>query len=413
MRGTQGAATGAHRWRAGTVDRPPWWSVGQLPRWARIFGLAFLALSLVSDLSIKLPPLFDLEPGSDIWSAAVLDVLVIVLCSLGLAWLTIHAAVAAVVVLVSATLALALGVDVALPLFCLILVAGFLGGLATRRLTVGYLTLAGVWTLVYALARPGESAVLFAAVPAMAVAFGLGDAIRAFRHQRSRDRRRIELLDRQRREAVRTERRSIARELHDIVAHDITVISMMARAAELTEDPASMRAALGTIGDNSRSALNDLRRMLQVLRAQEADAGQGRPDDAAHSEELADRVGAVVDRLRAVGVHVESVVDDAALAVPRSAGYALARIVQEASTNVIKHAGPGAWCRISLIRSATAVTVTVTSTPAEPHRMPADVPRSGYGLAGMRERAQIFGGEFSAGPVDRSWVVTCTVPIVP
>ncbi|MGK5738596.1 sensor histidine kinase [Micromonospora sp. URMC 103] len=190
------------------------------------------------------------------------------------------------------------------------------------------------------------------------------------------------------RQAATEERLRVARELHDVVAHTMSLIVVKAAVANhvAEADPGEARDALRVIEETGRTALTDIRRVLGALR-------EGNPYAPAPGltelSGLADRaaIGGVD-----VQVDVRRDVPDVGV-VPESVGLAVYRIVQEAVTNVVKHAAPAA-CRATVTVAAGEVRVEVTDDGRRPVR--SDV--EGHGLAGMRERVALHGGEFSAGP---------------
>ncbi|MFI9212928.1 sensor histidine kinase [Streptomyces sp. NPDC053253] len=202
-------------------------------------------------------------------------------------------------------------------------------------------------------------------------------------------------------EAVTAERLRIARELHDVIAHSIGVIAIQAGVGRRVIDtqPAEARNALATIETTSRETLAGLRRTLGALRASAKDTdGQGpgatpAPRDPAPG--LAD-----LDRLVAstadAGVRVEvRQLGDPGRSLPPEVDLAAYRIVQESLTNVVRHASTPA-CRVTVDRSEDTLLVEITDDgPARPSGPPAG---AGYGIVGMRERAALLGGRFSAGP---------------
>ncbi|MEW2283692.1 sensor histidine kinase [Streptomyces sp. NPDC047841] len=207
------------------------------------------------------------------------------------------------------------------------------------------------------------------------------------------------------RRAVAEERGRIARELHDVVAHHMSVISVQAGLARFVfdTDPAKARGALGTIADTSREALDELRRMLQVLREEDPEAPQRAPMPT-----LA-RLGELVDRVRTGGLPVDLRVEGTARPLPPGVELCAYRVVQEALTNALKHAGP-AHARVELRYGAHELTVRVTDDGegADPDRMPTG---GGHGLIGMRERATLYGGTISVGPrTEGGYEVRLTLP---
>ncbi|WP_062212843.1 sensor histidine kinase [Streptomyces sp. NBRC 109706] len=210
---------------------------------------------------------------------------------------------------------------------------------------------------------------------------------------------RAEQAERARR-AVADERRRIARELHDIVAHHMSVVSVQTGLASFVfdSDPPTARAALGTIAETSREALDELRRMLEVLRD---DGPEGGPGDGGAGESAAPmpglaRVDELVGRVRAGGLPVELRVEGAPRPLAPGVDLCAYRVVQEALTNVIKHApGANATVEIHYLPRQVAVSVIDDGKGVNSDRV---LPGGGHGLIGMRERVKLYGGTITIGP---------------
>ncbi|MGE7384666.1 sensor histidine kinase [Streptomyces sp. NPDC004126] len=194
--------------------------------------------------------------------------------------------------------------------------------------------------------------------------------------------------------AVADERRRIARELHDIVAHHITTMQLMAGGARanLAHDPETAREALMTLEASGRMALGEMRQLLDVLRAgEEPETAVPAPQPGAGDLER------IVAESRAAGSDTELTVSGPARPLPPTVGLTVFRVVQEALTNARKHAG-NAPARVRLAYGPDEVAVEVCDEgPADgaarrPYR------GGGYGLIGMRERVALHGGTLEAGP---------------
>lgn len=199
-------------------------------------------------------------------------------------------------------------------------------------------------------------------------------------------------------EAAASERRRIARELHDIVAHSLSIVALQAAAAEqfLERDPPRARTHLELTRSTAQSALDEMRHLLEVLR--ESDASYvPQPGLSA--------LPALIAGTEAAGHRCRTEID----VVEVSDGCALAayRIVQEALTNVRKHA-PGADVRVAVHQDRGALTVQVENGPAT--REPSSVEGSGFGIPGMAERARVYGGTLDAGPTRAGWSVRASLP---
>ena len=192
--------------------------------------------------------------------------------------------------------------------------------------------------------------------------------------------------------AVQEERTRIARDLHDVVAHSVSVMVIQAGAARrvLDRHPEQTEESLQIIERTGRDALDELRRVLGVLRAPDGDsstAPQPRVDD----------LGALVRHWRETGLPVELQVDGDPFQLAAGVGLTIYRIVQEALTNVMKHAGP-ATATVDVRYRPDAVTVLVTDDGRGPGAGDRPVPSARQGLIGMRERVELFGGTLDVGP---------------
>jgi signal transduction histidine kinase len=193
-------------------------------------------------------------------------------------------------------------------------------------------------------------------------------------------------LRRQAEQAAAAERVRIARELHDIAAHHLSVIVLQAAGTRASGKPAE--AALEKIEHSARQALAETRRLLGVLRDPDDEAGLAPQPGIGDLDGLAASV-------RAAGLPVNLVISGKPAALPAAAGVSVYRIVQEALTNVLKHAGPArADVTIGCAQEGVTIEVTDNGTGEPGHQATA----VGHGLAGMRERAAVFGGELRAGP---------------
>ena len=187
--------------------------------------------------------------------------------------------------------------------------------------------------------------------------------------------------------AVAEERRRIARDLHDVVAHGVGVMTVQAGAARLLleDDPARAREPLLAVEQAGRQALGELRRLLGILRRDEREPALRPQPGLADLQELA----AQAER---AGLPVELIFDGAPARLPAGLDLAAYRIVQEALTNTRKHAGP-ARARVAVRYAPEALDLEITDDGR-----PAANGGSGHGLIGMRERVALYGGQLDAGP---------------
>ncbi|MEU5720545.1 sensor histidine kinase [Micromonospora sp. NPDC047738] len=230
------------------------------------------------------------------------------------------------------------------------------------------------------------------------VPFAVGTTVRLGRESAARNR-----VDEARRLAD-AERLRVAREVHDVVGHGLAAIHMQAEIALhlLAKRPEQAEAALTAISRTSKEALDELRVTLTVVRRDEP------VDERAPAPGLA-QLPQLRERLAGAGVPVTVEVDGEPRALPVAVDLAAYRVVQEALTNVLRHAGP-ATAIVRLRYAPTEVTVEVTDTGRGAAAPPGRT--AGYGLAGMRERVTALGGSFTAGPASTGgFRVYATLPV--
>ncbi|BAU84863.1 two-component sensor kinase [Streptomyces laurentii] len=215
---------------------------------------------------------------------------------------------------------------------------------------------------------------------------------------RSRREERVQEVER----AAAAERDRIAREMHDIIGHNLSVITGLADGGRYAaaKRPEQAAQALDAIATTSRQALAELRRVLRAL-----------DPEAVRSPQpgLAD-LPALIDGVRAAGLPVESEISAAPTLTP-GAQLTVYRIVQEALTNALKHAGPDARTTVTLAHAPAATVATITSTTPAP-ASPAPTAGQGQGIAGMRERAALYDGTLVCGPLPdgTGWRVRLRLP---
>ncbi|MFF4698956.1 sensor histidine kinase [Streptomyces chattanoogensis] len=221
------------------------------------------------------------------------------------------------------------------------------------------------------------------------------------------------------RQAVVAERARIARDLHDVVAHHVSAIAVQARATEEVLEDAPQgdgRKGVARIAETADTALIEMRRILGLLTA---------GDEAIAPEPSLAHLDRLIAAAEAAGCRVTARLDGPSGAIPPAVQVSAYRILQEALTNVLKHAGP-ADTLIAVRQESAALTIevvngpvvdgrAVTGTPAADDRpvpVPVPVPGSGRGLIGIRERVAAFGGTVRTGPHPRGgWQVLATLPL--
>lgn len=290
---------------------------------------------------------------------------------------------------------------------------GIIGALGPgrRRVIGGALGLAIV-TLVTLRDPMGSATDLLSVVPVAALSWVIGYVYDNHRRRTAELVERAARLEREQateaRAAVAEERARIAREMHDVVAHSLSVMVVQAEAAEamLEVDPERAHRPLSAVQDTGRAALTDLRRMLGALR--EADDG---------GPSLAPQPGlagldALAQHVRDAGLPVDVRIEGDPRPLPPGIDLSAFRIVQEGLTNVLKHAGP-ARAEVVVRYAPDEIALTVSDDGAGAQR---DRQNGGHGLMGMRERVAVYGGELRAGPrpaPERGFALTARLPLDP
>jgi signal transduction histidine kinase len=270
-------------------------------------------------------------------------------------------------------------------------------------------SLAGLGATLAALAGAAAAAgargssVGFAAAFVATAAWFVGDSVRVRRvylaglAEQGAQRQR-EALERAQR-SLAEERLQIARELHDVVAHSLSVIAVQSGVGRhvIDTNPVAAKQALGAVEETSRAALDELRRMLGVLRGHDQEPAELAPAPGVAS------LGSLVEQVRTTGIPVVlEVTSSSARALSPAAELSVYRIVQEALTNVVKHAGP-ATAYVGLRDESAELVLEVRDDGCRAGGLPpypgSVAPSWGqHGLVGMRERVALFGGSFAAGP---------------
>jgi signal transduction histidine kinase len=209
-------------------------------------------------------------------------------------------------------------------------------------------------------------------------------------------------------QAREAERRRIAREMHDVLAHRLSLLSVHAGALEFRPDapPEAIAEAAGVIRGAAQSALEELREVIGVLR-DEPDEGTPEPPQPTLAQ-----LPALIEESRAAGMRVETRVDDAALgALPDALARTAYRVIQEGLTNARKHA-PGAAVEVSVSAPGERLVVAVISRPAVGEPAAGELPGAGTGLIGLAERVEIAGGALESGPSSNGdFVLRATLPV--
>ncbi|MEW1659678.1 histidine kinase [Streptomyces sp. NPDC093707] len=274
------------------------------------------------------------------------------------------------------------------------------GGGSVLSLAVNAWHIASWHPRLYSLDLLAEWFVLTVAILA---AVSMGDAVRAREEtQRERAAAQARVLVMERRQAAEAERAAIARELHDVVAHSVSVIAVQAESATYTTPDLSPQARQGfqQIAASARASMAELHRLLRVLRTGPGDHAGTAP------QPTLDALGDLIAQHRSVGGEVELRISGDRVELPTSCELSAYRIVQEGLTNVRRHA-PGAHALVEIGYQPDRLAVRI----ADDGPGPPGAVHSGHGLAGMQERTALLGGTLTAGPgPDGGFLVEAEIP---
>src|SRR5918994_856128 len=312
----------------------------------------------------------------------------VVVAAVALVWRRRMPLVVAVIVAFVASVASILGYWPELALFLAIALYSAAANIERRRLLTVLIPVAVVSGIAISSGEYSERNLNW-----VEIAFGLtiSAGIPLLLGRMTFNRRRRVIRDRElaAREAVTAERAAIARELHDVVAHHMSVMVVQAGAARtvVETDPAAADESLRQIEASGRTGLAEMRRLLEILKAGDRNGDRAPQPGLEHLDEL-------LQGMRATGLPVEAVVEGEPRPLPPGVDLSAYRIVQEALTNALRHAG-GANARVLLRYQPDALEVEVIDDGRGPA---GDAGPPGHGLIGMRERVQLFGGDLEAGP---------------
>ena len=373
----------------------PFWAYYPLPSITRGLLIAFVAVALLLDSIVRAT-----NDGTTGVESAIVTTSITVSIAL-FAW---RPPVATIVLSVAAIAAGITGVVDSVLLGAAIL--GLAAFTCSAALTVVYAISWTTWLIAIVL-TPGSGvqplgAVIIAFLGVASLLIGL-----AIRNQYTKAQMlttQLEATEREVAEQLRHERDLIADELHDIVAHEITIVALHAAVLERTDDTQTRSKSQTAIREAAVQALTDIRRVLGMVRGEEALS----PERIPSPDGIPGTLAAVTRELNDAGITVTSdVATD--LRLPSTSLVALTRVMRESATNVLKHATGARKVHISLTveRGWAHLEFSDDSPPART----AGLPTSGYGIMRLQERFRVFGGSFSAEREPRGWVVSASLPL--
>lgn len=385
--------------------RDGFWSARPINRTILILITVFVGASVVSDMIL----------GN--WAAGerAANVLMTLLTGIPffLLWIRSTVAFAALVPALIASHVFALYVSTSLFLPAMLLLVA---STATLSFSLTASGVSALWAVLMPISSPENANTLWVVVPLIVGGWLLGHFLQQSMERRERDLRRVAEATRRAAEAAQEERRLLARDLHDIVAHNLTIIAMQTRTAEYVGTEEAARQAVRVAAESAKEALSDLRRMLTLLQAEGlvADGATEQSDaqDGASALDLEHGAVRFGRGLEALGISTAVNTEGLSTDIPQSVETAVYRVLQEAVTNVAKHAGGGSEAVITVqvdddeVRLAVGNRITGT-----PPRDKSAWMSSGHGLVGMRDRVAAFEGTFDAGRQKDWWWVRAEVPL--
>ena len=279
--------------------------------------------------------------------------------------------------------------------------------------------LALAWAVLFPSLLHQPASTIWFSVIISVMGIGVGLFVRFAWMRREADALKIQEARRQALEAALRERRVLARDLHDIVAHNLTIISMQARTAQFVGTDEAARQALDVVGSSAKDALVDLRRMLALMREEGVVGDQAQPghsgSESSTSVDIDLGVSRVSHELMELGFTVRADVRLEGRAVPLGTQSTLYRVLQEATSNIAKHGDRSEPVQISVGLEGADVVLRISNAierrpQSRKGRGGQAWNSSGVGLNSMRERVSAFGGTFSVGPEGDQWRLVAAVP---
>lgn len=382
--------------RFGNRFHEPFWSFHPLGVVAKAVLLVFVAVVLLTDALVRV-----FNPETE----PILSAVVITAITISMALFTWRPPLGTLALACGAGLALLTGVG-GEYLLGAALVTGIVSLTCSAALTLVYTIGVLAWSVAEGLRPSGSTNAMGIVVISLLTlaSFAVGATIRQQHERWSQMSEQMEQTERAVAEQLRHERDLIADELHDIVAHELTIIALHAAVLDRTDDSQTRVQSQSAIRDAAVQALTDLRRVLGMVRGEENLAPERVPATSSLDETLAQVVG----ELETAGIEVTVERPDE-VDLPGATVLGIARVLQESATNVIKHAADAR--RVTIVLRVENEWVQLSFSDDSPAGRTAGLPTSGYGIMRLRERFRVFGGSFDARRTVGGWTVTAALPL--
>ncbi|WP_218714068.1 histidine kinase [Arthrobacter sp. BF1] len=289
--------------------------------------------------------------------------------------------------------------------FVAIAVAAYRASLRALAIMVGSFL---VWQVIWVLFVAHLGMVqLWGYIPATLLITAPGLAIKLLRERALQVARDQKAADETAARAAVEQRAELARELHDVVTHGLTMIAVQANLGKISKEELAKEHALTEIGAMARNSLNDLRRLIVAMRTEEAHAQDAGPQPSVACIDLELSFADTQKQLSGLGCPTHIKTSGDLDQTPNGIRPTVLRILQESATNIVKHSGNGARCEISMDVATDHLELVIRNrmTPGKPR-----LPVSGTGLAGLQERASRLGGTLESGPDGGWWRVHAILP---
>lgn len=374
-----------------------------LPVWLRVTLVLFAAIALFDDLRA-------LEPEDHAATTTVLVAVQMILSYGSLALVAWRPGIASALLLVPLVLALFTH-SYAFTLICAVIITIATVSMLPRTLTLLYSVVLATWTITAVVVESTTDALWLMGTP-LVIGVVIGVALRFFVIQHRENKARLRSIEAAHQQLREQERLELARDLHDVVAHELTLVTMQAAGAHRQNDPAVLHETISTMENAARSGLQELRTLLHILRESPGAASRNDSSSGLTTGSLENLLDSLSASLTASGFSVTVKTVDGFDKLPTSVRGTAARILQEASTNIIKYAPAGSECLLSLTTDSNSVMIRTENELQHSYRPSyGEYPlTSGYGLHGIQERVALLNGEVTYGAQDGRWVLDVRIP---
>lgn len=374
-----------------------------LPVWLRVTLVLFAAIALFDDLRA-------LDPADHAPAYMVVVAVQMILSYGALALVAWRPSIASALLVVPLILAL-ITHNYGFTLICAVIVTTATVSMLPRGMTLVYSAALAAWTITAVVVESTTDALWLMGTP-LVLGVLIGVALRFFVIQHRENKARLRSIEAAHQQLREQERLELARDLHDVVAHELTLVTMQAAGAHRQKDPAVLHETISTMENAARSGLQELRTLLHILRDSPGAVSRDDNSSGLTTGSLENLLDSLSASLTASGFSVTVNTMEGFDKLPTSVRGTAARILQEASTNIIKYAPAGSECLLSLTTDSNSVKIrTENELRHSDQSSYGEYPMtSGYGLHGIQERVALLNGEVTYGAQDRRWVLDVRIP---